>query len=298
MIGLVYKARPRWPKFHWVHEALMGLGHRCFHITSLAELREAESSCALILFEQRDPGLGPKQIRDWERSGSAIWAQWWFDLLWDQPNEPLMERFGPMLRRFDLVFVKERARLADYAAAGIRAVYLDQGCPADIGEAKGEPEFDVLTFGSSRREYGQRTADVLALVAAGFNVAWAGDGTPPVGVTALPWTHPAQLPGLISRAALTLCVDLRDDVDGYWSDRLWLALGAGACVVRRRTVGEPTGSYSSYGNHAELVRIVLELLARPEERRRLASEARQTVLSHNTYRNRCEELLRHVDRFR
>ena len=92
----------------------------------------------------------------------------------------------------------------------------------------------------------QRRADVRTLVDAGFNVAWAGDGDKPQGVASIPWTHPDYLPALMSRAAVTLCVDLRHDVAGYWSDRLWLALGAGACVVRRFTEGQPGLPYLSY----------------------------------------------------
>ena len=92
----------------------------------------------------------------------------------------------------------------------------------------------------------QRRADVRTLVDAGFNVAWASDGDKPQGVASIPWTHPDYLPALMSRAAVTLCVDLRHDVAGYWSDRLWLALGAGACVVRRFTEGQPGLPYLSY----------------------------------------------------
>jgi len=70
----------------------------------------------------------------------------------------------------------------------------------------------------------QRRADVRTLVDAGFNVAWASDGDKPQGVASIPWTHPDYLPALMSRAAVTLCVDL-------WAT-WWIANKSLPCVQR------------------------------------------------------------------
>src|SRR6185369_701488 len=163
-----------------------------------------------------------------------------------------------MLRRMDVVGVKEKSLLPAFHDLGIKARYLDQGCPSDYPAATiGAKQFDVLLFGAIASQYRQRRQDAEALVAAGFNVAWASNGWKfPAGVTQLPWTHPDMLPSLIGRAAVVLVSDYRHDLPGYWSDRFWLAMGAGACVVKRYTEGQPDGPFLTYRHESQLPDIV------------------------------------------
>ena len=225
--------------------------------------------------------------------------QWWFDLLFCQTHQPLLDLYGPLLRTMDLVLVKELWQIGAYRSLGITAEYLDQGCPDEwpACEHPDDPEFDVLVFGSLMPHYRQRRDDVEALVRAGFRVAWAGNnGAHPPGVVPLPWCHPSELPALMSRAALALCVDLRHDVPGYWSDRLWLSLGAGACVLKRDTKGQPDLPMSVYCDELLIGSCVSDLRS-PIHRRQIGAEARRITLLGHTYTHRCQEIVNHAERF-
>jgi hypothetical protein len=140
----------------------------------------------------------------------------------------------------------------------------------------------------------QRVRDVQALVSAGFSVAWAGHPeSRPRGVVPLPFTMPMMLPALASRSAVTLCVDYRSDVDGYHSDRTWVALGMGACVVRRWSPGLPELPCFEYHDHDELIDTVRRLAADLPRRQQTGERARAFVMEGHKYQDRVTELLRH-----
>lgn len=294
-IGVVYEPRPQtWPKFQWVRDALLGLGHAVSHLRSIDELMEADADSDVIFFEHREPGLGRKLLVSSSVGHKAVWIQWWFDLCIEQKHQPLLELYGPLMRCMDYVVVKEKNPRDSYRSYAINAVWGDQGCPAQMGEVRhsGNPEFDVVLFGTRMEEYRQRWLDVKALVDAGYKVAWAGDSGPvPTGCVDLPKCLPFQLPVLMSRSAVTLAVDLREDVDGYVSDRFWLATGAGACVVHRCQWDGPKVSSVQYRNEAELIGIVRTLRWNHEARKQIGETARREVMSKYTYERACERVL-------
>jgi len=164
-------------------------------------------------------------------------------------------------------------------------------------EHRDTPEWDVLLWGCVRG-YRQRKGDVRALIDAGFRVAWAGhpSGVLPQGVEPLPWCEPLDLPALASRAAVVLGVSARNDIDGYWSDRFWLALGMGACLVHRATPGLPRHSpacYAVYRDEAELIDVVAELRSDRITRQWAGDIARRWVMDNHTYEHRVCEVLNH-----
>lgn len=292
-------------KFHFIADALRAIGQDVTHVQTMDELHNADRVCDLVLHEQRGPAsLCLADFRRFLPHREALHFQWYADLnVFDDelalekqaPIEPFLE----IMRGMDMVFVKEKDRLLDYRDIGVNAVWMDQGCPSAMRQAelKENPEFDVILWGSASRPlWKQRWEDVQTLVRAGFKVAWAtGDGNLPPGVHHLSGCQPLELPGLIERAKIALVVDARQDIEGYWSDRIWLAAGAGACCVRRHSIGSGHLPAFQYESDAVLVRIVEELCG--DYRKRLANGAmaRERTMRVHTYENRCQEIIGHAE---
>jgi hypothetical protein len=298
-IACVYPDRRKWPKFDWVRQALDRLGHTVRHVRTVQELREADGWAERVLFEHKAAGLCIPDLLAIAEQHESYWVQWWFDLVAVEPGKSLDQQdpfraFGEVMRAMDVCLVRERSLIGDYRALGINATWSDQGCPGDMPACEHQeiPEFDVVLWGSSRG-YRQRCEDVRALVGAGFVVAWAGHpGAKPRGVVPLPWCPPERLPELASRAAVVLSADYRHDLDGYWSDRLWLALGMGACVLRRWSPGLPKGTPCHvYPDAGELVALVDRLRGDRAAREALGHQAREWTMSGHTYEHRLREVL-------
>lgn len=300
-IALVYEPRPQtWPKFQWVHDGLLNLGHDIFHVPQdFGALEHADKTCDLVLFEQKEPGLGRKNIIRYAKEKRSTWVQWWFDLLLGMPENQhsnYMGLYGDLARVMDFVLVKERGLLWDYAQQGIKAKYVDQGCPDNWPEApKQNREFDVLVFGTKMDEYDIRRTDVVTLLGSGISVAWAGRGGPvPEGCIDLDFVHAWQIPNLIGRAGVVLCTDLRIDLDGYWSDRIWMAGGAGAAVVHHHRTSGPQFPHLFSGHYTGIVREVKMLLSDDSLRTGMQSASRRVVMATQTYSQICERWLHEI----
>ena len=318
-IAIVYPPRRAWPKMEWVAEAFSAIGHEVVRCHDIGGLHAASIECDLVVFEQRCAGLGYADVAEIASGRHTRWVQWVFDLMaTEQPSLPLAEQPNlghwttsktleatdtlRRMRLMDMVFVKERSLLGEYADLGVEARWLDQGCPSWMGECKHveRPEFDVCLFANFMTAARQRRGDVASLLRCRRSIVWAGHpgGDPPLGVRAISFVPPARLPDLASRAAVTLCVDQRHNLDGYRSDRLWLALGMGACVVRRRSPGQPVtqGRYLDYPDADYLAGEVDALLMHPDKRAALGREARRYVMRSHTIEHRCREILREIEK--
>lgn len=295
-VGIAALRRPMWPKWDWIEQSFRSHGHETVRVTTLGELVKADRECDAVLFDHREPGMGRKRIGELSKSKHSVWVAWWFDLFLGQVHQPLIALYGDLNRCMDLVLVKERSMLHDYRDRGINAEWFDQGVPDDYPALshRENPEFDVLVFGTTMPEYQQRHRDVQALVGSGFRVGWASDENVPENVTRLPWTHPNQLPDLMSRGAFVLSVDLRHDIEGFRSDRFWLAVGAGACVLKRATPGDPDVPCLRYDElNPEVLGRVRTLVGDVEGRRSLGRQAREAAMEH-TYGKRVQELVNRI----
>ena len=293
-------------KFHFIADAMRSLGHDVYHVQTMDDLVRADQVCDVVLFEQRNPAtICDVDLRDYSREKRSVWLQWFFDLNIFDDTLPLekqapIEPFMGVMRGMDAVFVKERDRLLDYKDIGINAIWLDQGCPSSMRQAKlqKDPQFDVILWGStSRPMWRHRWEDVETIVRAGFVVAWAtNDGNLPAGVIRLPGCQPLEIPDLVEKAAVTLVVDARNDIQGYWSDRIWLAAGAGACCIRR--VGISGGMLPAYGYFTDnsLLSMLEDLCGNYEQRRAMGEKSRNIVMQKHTYENRCLEVVKHAER--
>ncbi|HEV3006474.1 MAG TPA: glycosyltransferase [Pirellulales bacterium] len=303
----------------WVAEGFAAAGHDVLRVHDLGGVRSADAHCDALLFDQHAAGCNVGSLAELAAVKRAVWVQWWRDLVCYDRTKPLAEQdhirtFGRFLRRLDLVLVKERSAagpLASYAELDIKAVYLDQACPADMPacEHAERPEFDVLVLGTTA--YRQRRDDARALAAAGYRVLWAGLAGPdmlPDGVTGHGWVHPLrELPALASRCGVLLGVDYATDAPGYTSDRSYLAGGMGACYIARVDVA----AYGAEWSHAELAKVapalhaaswcyestdgllecVRQALASRDERQRRGRAARERILREHTYRQRAEAIV-------
>jgi hypothetical protein len=284
-IGCVYAPRREWPKWQWVCAALSQIGHDVVAVNDVQQMERANDECDLLLFEHRDCGVGRRHVLNLAPKKRCQWAQWWFDLFQMEQSLPIAEtnnwrHLGEVMQCFDRVFVKERSRVEEYRSLGVRAEYMDQGCPSPwrMIQLDEHPKYDVIVFGSVDPQwYRQRIRVASELVAAGMRVGWASQtGTVPNGVERLPWCHPKDLPWLMSNAYGVLCVDADPVVDGYWSDRHWLVRGAGATPI---TLNDPVAN----------VELLKSLPV--EDRVVCAAMIRNTVMEAHTYEHRASAII-------
>lgn len=288
-IGCVFARRTNWPKWDWIVKAISNLGHETISVHHADELMKADAVCDAMLFEHRDCGIGWRHVRDRAPDRKAVWAQWWFDLVATDPRKPLDEQpqfqlCGNAMRLFDAVFVKERAMLDEYSLLGVKAHYMDQGCPSwwPCVRHSDAPKWDVMVFGNADPGYRERHQAVRQLVADGFSVAWAMQtGSIPKGVERIPWHHPEKLPDLMSQAKCTLCIDYRSDVAGYYSDRNWLVTGAGAVPLMRGFLGK--------SDIRDCAGAICSMTA--EERQALGLGLRLRTMGANTYEHRVQSII-------
>lgn len=298
-LGFASADKPQWPKVQWYVEAAQNLGHDVRQSRRWSELPALLSDCDLVILGQKDlAGHWPNVLPALHRRNCPV-VYLWFDLLATQPGLPIHEQpiFQTYERTFlaaDIVIVKERSLLHEYRAHGVNAHWCDQGCPSDYPavDHSVEPEWDLLVWGQAGAHYRERQQAVAAAVSAGFKVAWASPQPVPRGVVGLPWTHPLELPRLASRARCVLSCGRRNDLDGYWSDGFWLAVGMGACVIRRETPGLPDGPYWTYADHGRLIEHLEWAKRHPQTAVELGKAARQWVMDNHTIEHRVGDLLR------
>jgi len=311
-VGVIYPVVRRWRKMQWVACALRRLGVDVVAIHDLEHLAAVHEQLDLVIFAQRGAGLNHTDVIALAEKRTCPWVIWWFDLLAIEPGVPLAKQTTlqtstsqnileptddlQVMRVVDCVFVKEGGLVDQYAALDVNAHYLDQGCPDWIHECKHHevPEWDVFVWGNTGKAWKARRHDVNEIVSEGFAVAWAGHaaGHPPAACLPLPWCPPTNLPVIMSKAAVALSVSMRSDVIGYTSDRLWIAMGMGACVVARHFAGMPMGlPVRVYRGTADMLLAIQQLRADRGRRAAMGKAARRWVMKHRTVKTQCERLL-------
>lgn len=285
-------------KTGWVADGFAAAGHSVSRCFTLREVGLADRSHDLLVFDQKTPGnICRNALADMAPRRNARWVQWYRDAIAYYSGVPLREQPAMshirLMRGMDAVLVKEAMMLAEYRALGINAYWFDQACPDDMPacEHREKPEWDVLIPGTA--VYRQRRDDAAALTAAGFKVLWVGlpGGDIPRGCDSLPWVHPIKgLPQLVSRCAVVLGVDFRQDLTGFTSDRTWLVAGLGGCLVRRESAGMPEVPSLTYGTQEQLASIVWELVGNAERRRAIGESARRFVMENHTYKHRARAI--------
>jgi hypothetical protein len=298
-IGCAYANTPKWPKMSWVADACERLGHRVRRVHPRHDregLTAALSECDLCIFGHKGiAGRWPDMRLRLAEPHCPI-AYWWFDLVATSvgvplARQPIFQQFQQRFIAFDYAFIKERGLLEEYRDNGVNAFWCDQGCPSDMPQAEIGDEWDLLVWGQCGPAYRERKRAAHAVADAGFRVGWAGPRPAGGKIEHLPWTHPRDLPELASRARCVLSCGSRNDIDGYVSDRFWMALGMGCCVVRRSSPGLPEGPYQIYHNSEECVSAVRWAKENRKQAKELGRQARTWVMSEHTIEKRVESIL-------
>ena len=112
-------------------------------------------------------------------------------------------------------------------------------------------------------------------------------------------THGERLAQTIAGTQIVVCPD-GPSTDRYWSNRVYNMLGYGAFVLHpycdRLVQSYPPGSMIFYENRKQLHEMIDHFTSRPLMRAEIAATGlEQTRLKH-TYRHRCDELVKEVQR--
>jgi spore maturation protein CgeB len=123
-------------------------------------------------------------------------------------------------------------------------------------------QFNVKVYGKAWREFGLR-ATLKTVTPRGYALICAG-------------------------AKIMLGADFTSEVEGYWSNRLWLTLGCGGFFLTQYVKGmekyfENKKHLVWYHNEQECLSLAEEYLSRPRERRKIALEGYRLVHEHHTF---------------
>jgi len=117
-----------------------------------------------------------------------------------------------------------------------------------------------------------------------YGKAWRKFGLKPTMKTVTPRSY-----GLICAGAkIILGADFTNEVEGYWSNRLWLTLGCGGFFLTQYVKGmeeyfENKKHLVWYHNEQECLNLAEQYIARPRERRQIAQQGYHLVHAHHTF---------------
>ena len=123
-------------------------------------------------------------------------------------------------------------------------------------------QFNVKVYGNSWREFGLEAA-LKTVTPRGYGLICAG-------------------------AKIMLGADITSEVEGYWSNRLWLTLGCGGFFLTQYVDGmekyfENKKHLVWYHNEQECLSLAEEYIARPQERHKIAMEGYRLVHERHTF---------------
>jgi hypothetical protein len=147
----------------------------------------------------------------------------------------LDERIVRMGRASDVFFINNRGQVSLYAEHGIKAAFATGGTdPEDHVRVPPEERFAAdVSFIGKCDERGGRVALVQEL-ARRFAVKVYGQGWEKAGLRATREdVFPEQYRAICASSKVMLGIDLRDDVELYFSNRTWITLGCGGFLVTR-----------------------------------------------------------------
>lgn len=130
-----------------------------------------------------------------------------------------------------------------------------------------------------------------------YNVKVYGKGWSSFGLKATLKTVTPKRYGLICEGAkIMLGADLTSDVEGYWSNRLWLTLGCGGFFLTAYVKGmedffENKKHLVWYRDEKECLNLVEEYLYKSQERRKIALEGYRLVHRHHTFHHFVDRLI-------
>ncbi len=195
-------------------------------------------------------------------------------------------------RLVDVFLATNQGQLPAYKTAGIRnPIYFTGACDrhdhrirrpilpiwkselAFIGQARPNESRVTLTRRLAERHHVKV-----------YGKAWREFGLKPTLKTVTPRGY-----GLICQGSgIVLGADFTSDVEGYWSNRLWLTLGCGGFFLTRYVRGmenffENKTHLVWYQDEQECLELAAEYLSRPRERRKIARAGYHLVHQQHTF---------------
>jgi len=192
----------------------------------------------------------------------------------------------------DFFLVTNKGMLADYKNAGIaHPVYFIGACDRHDHRLRRPVlpvwKSDIAFIGRARAN--ESRVMLTRKLAERFNVKvygrnWQSFGIKPTLKVVTPRSY-----ALVCRGAkIILGADITAEVEGYWSNRLWLTLGCGGFFLTAYVRGmekyfENKRHLVWYHSQAECLSLAEEYLAKPDMRRKIARQGYQRVHERHTF---------------
>lgn len=214
----------------------------------------------------------------------------------EEPGEEHLRIF----RNSTILFTTARGMLPTLERHGVpRSSFLHGGCdPRDHHRVPFDARYrsDVAFIG--RPSEPDRLA-LMRILCERFDTKLYGEGwKQALGIEpAMRSVYPRHYRKICASARIMIGIDVRHDVDLYFSNRTWLTLGCGGFLLTRYV----PSLEEYFTNHRHLVwyrsaeecsELVRHYLANEEQRARIAAEGHRYVQEHHTFRHATAEMVR------
>jgi spore maturation protein CgeB len=238
----------------------------------------------LIFIYSKDIPLGVLQ----QIAGGQIKIVLYYEDMAHQVS-PALAQMG---RLVDIFLATNQGMLPQYKQAGIvRPVYFTGACDRHDHRRRYPLlpvwKSDIAFIGQARE--GESRVRLTRKLAERFKVKVYGKNWQAFGIKPALKTITPRRYALVCRGAkIMLGADITDEVEGYWSNRLWLTLGCGGFFLTAYVRGmenffENRCHLVWYHSESECLSLAEEFMARPELRRKIARQGYDLVHEHHTF---------------
>ena len=237
MIHSVSYFDPPWHNERNVADALRwhGCDVRCYHLPDPQDRPGRNHSTMIergdVVLTSVPQFIPVPELRRYKDAGAKLVAQYW-DWIWGLDNRDA--EYTPRLQLMDAVFSTDGFSDAEYVKRGITCrQWLPQGAmPEDrmLLPVTGAPRHDVVFVGHIGN-YPDRD-EMRRRLSAQYNFAVYGD-----------YSHDKrrvwgrELSSILQSAKITIGTNWRNDVPGYWSDRIYVTLNSGGFYLGQHVPG-------------------------------------------------------------
>ena len=219
----------------------------------------------------------------------------------DDCPEVLSQRIHDAARASDVFFITNRGQIELYEReVGVTPAYVTGGCdPVDHFRVPPDPRFASEVAFIGKGNPGGGRVELMRTLAQHFDLKLYGAGWEQWGLEpAARDVYPAEYRAICNSAKVVIGIDLRDDVDLYFSNRTWISLGCGAFLATRYvpnleevlSAGEQCVWFK---DPDDAVRVIREWLGREEDRARVAAAGHAHAHANYSYARMIERMLAH-----
>ena len=223
-----------------------------------------------------------------EIAGSSVKTMMYYE---DMPRE-VPTSLVQLGRLVDFFLATNKGMLADYKKTGIsHPIYFIGACDRHDHHLRRPVlpiwKSDIAFIGQARAD--ESRVVLIRKLAERFNVKTYGKNWQAFGIKpTLKAVTPRSYALVCGGAKIILGAYITDEVEGYWSNRLWLTLGCGGFFLTAYVRGmekyfENKRHLVWYHSQAECLSLAEEYLAKPDMRRKIALQGYQWVHEHHTF---------------